>query len=118
MRRCGLCLLVLLLLVAGCKPLGSNNSQEGVTQTVGASGGIVRFPGGTLSVPPGAVDQPIKLRVDNGGELPATSPLVGSWHPLGTGLRVDLGGRQPAVPLELAMDTGLAAGVDAERLFV
>src|SRR5438445_13339648 len=94
---------------------GSNSQPGGtveVSQLVGPSGMKVRFPGGWVDVPAGAVARQQTLHVRSAPPLPS-APASMLMHTLMTGITVDLSGLQPRLPLSIALPvpSALPSGV-------
>jgi hypothetical protein len=95
--------LVTLSVLAACTHSSPKRTGfQVVTATVTAAGATIPFPGGSLTVPAGAVGRPTTVHVRRGSALPG-SPLAGVLHPIGSGVQIDLSGTQPAVPLDLSL---------------
>jgi hypothetical protein len=120
-----LVIVIVLGLVASCSagtsprrtPLPASFPE--VAQTVGPSGMKVRFPGGWVDVPSGAVARERTLHVRTAAPLPS-APAAKLMHALTAGVTVDLTGQQPQRPLTVALPvpSALPAGVRPQALFV
>src|ERR1035441_7335842 len=132
-----LVIVIVLGLVASCSagtspkrtPLPASFPE--VAQTVGPSGMKVRFPGGWVDVPSGAVARDSvdptcgavarerTLHVRTAAPLPS-APAAKLMHALTAGVTVDLTGQQPQRPLTVALPvpSALPAGVRPQALFV
>lgn len=90
-----------------------------VSQVVGPSGMKVRFPGGWVDVPAGAVARQQTLHVRSAPPLPS-APASRLMHSMARGITVDLSGLQPRRPLSIALpvSSALPSGVRPQALFV
>ena len=120
-----LAIAAVLSLVASCtagtgqRPAPSSGGFPEVSQTVGPSGMTVRFPGGWVDVPAGAVAGEKVLHVRAASPM-SSSSAARLMHSLAAGITVDLSGLQPQRPLSVALPVpqSLPAGVSPQALFV
>ncbi len=120
-----LAIAAVLSLVASCtagtgqRPAPSSGGFSEVSQTVGPSGMTVRFPGGWVDVPAGAVAGEKVLHVRAASPM-SSSSAARLMHSLAAGITVDLSGLQPQRPLSVALPVtqSLPAGVSPQALFV
>jgi hypothetical protein len=127
-RRSYVSWLLASLLVIGLLPSCSSGTSQRptassggmvVSQEVGPSGTTVRFQGGWVNVPPGAVAQRQTLHIRTAPPLPS-APATTLMHPLVTGISVDLSGLQPLRPLTIALSIPrtLPSGARPQTMFV
>ena len=106
-RALGAALVVVLLAVTGCSG-GKPNAAlaAGVIEAKVAAHGAttVPFDGGQLVIPQGAAPAGTRVRISRLAAPALNAQLAALFRVRGPGVDVDLGGRQPAVPLTLRFD--------------